>query len=113
MLSILSSQYPEDDLFFLLGADSFRDLPRWHNPVQLIRQATLVVMERSGIEYDMAMLEAAIPGLTECVIFEDAPLIAISSSDIRARIGSGRSIRYLLPMNVETYIHTQGLYRTA
>lgn len=112
MLSILSGRHPGSDLFFLLGADSFRELSHWHDPAQLIRQAKLVVMERPGVVYDMAVLEAAIPGLTERVIFEDAPLVTISSSDIRARVTSGRSIRYLLPTNVETYIHTQGLYRT-
>ncbi len=112
MLSILSTQYPGSDLFFLLGADSFRELPRWHDPAGLIRQAKLVVMERPGVVYDMAMLEASIPGLAERVVLVDAPLINISSSDIRARVASGRSIRYLLPTNVETYIHTQGLYRT-
>lgn len=111
-LSLLSACYPGSDLFFLLGADSFRELPRWHDPARLIRQAKLVVMERPAVGYDMAMLEASIPGLKERVVFEDAPLIDISSSDIRARVAGGRSIRYLLPSNVETYIHTQELYCT-
>lgn len=111
-LSILAGQYPGSDLFFLLGADSLRTLPHWRNPAQLIRWASLVVMERPGVAYDIATLESSIPGLREHTIFEDAPLIDISSSDIRARVASGRSVRYLLPANVETYIHTQGLYRT-
>lgn len=112
MLSMLSTWYPGSDLFFLLGADSFRELPHWHDPAGLARLARLVVIERPGIVYDMAQLEASIPGLRERVLFVDAPLVDISSSDIRARAASGRSIRYLLPTNVETYIHTQELYRT-
>jgi nicotinate-nucleotide adenylyltransferase len=111
MLSILADHYPGSDLFFLLGADSLRHLLEWHDPAGIIRHARLVVMERPGICYDLAMLESSIPGLRERVIVLDAPLIDISSSEIRARAASGRSIRYLLPANVETYIHTHGLYR--
>lgn len=113
MVSILAAQYPGSALFFLMGADSLRDLPNWHNPVRLIQLANLVVMERPGVVYDLAQLEALIPGLRDCVIIEDAPVIDISSSEIRVRATSGRSIRYLLPANVETYIHAQGLYRTS
>ena len=113
MVSILAAQYPGSALFFLMGADSLRDLPNWHNPARLIRLANLVVMERPGVVYDLAQLEALIPGLRDCVIIEDAPVIDISSSEIRVRAAAGRSIRYLLPANVETYIHAQGLYRTS
>ena len=112
MLSLLSTQYSGSELFFLLGSDSLRDLPNWREPARLVQYANLVVMERSGVVYDMAMLDLSIPGLSNCVILEEVPLIDISASDIRVRVASGRTIRYLLPPNVETYIHTQGLYQT-
>jgi nicotinate-nucleotide adenylyltransferase len=111
MLSIFADRYPGSDLFFLLGADSLRDLLEWHDPAGIIRHARLVVMERPGTSYDLARLESSIPGLKERVIIQDAPSIDISSSEIRVRAASGQSIRYLLPANVETYIHTHGLYR--
>jgi nicotinate-nucleotide adenylyltransferase len=112
MLSLLSTQYPGSDLFFLLGTDSLRDLPTWRSPVQLARQATLAVMERAGAAYDMTLLESSIPDLHSHVVTVTAPVIDISASDIRARVASGRTIHYLLPADVEAYIHTQGLYRS-
>lgn len=111
MLSLLADQYLGSELFFLLGSDSLCHLPDWREPARLIRQATLVVMERAAVECDMAKLDSSIPGLHDNVIFGTAPLIDISASDIRSRVAGGRTIRYLLPANVETYIHTQGLYQ--
>jgi nicotinate-nucleotide adenylyltransferase len=41
----------------------------------------------------------------------EMPLIGLSSTDLRARVSAGRSIRYRTPRAVEKYIETQGLYR--
>jgi nicotinate-nucleotide adenylyltransferase len=43
--------------------------------------------------------------------FVETPLIQISSTDIRRRIREGRSVRYRVPREVESYIHQHGLYR--
>jgi nicotinate-nucleotide adenylyltransferase len=42
----------------------------------------------------------------------ESPLVDISSSDIRRRVGSGRSIRFMLPRAVEVYIESHGIYGT-
>jgi nicotinate-nucleotide adenylyltransferase len=110
-LSLLADRQPEAQLFFLMGADSLRDLPRWHEPARLVRLARLVVMERPGVTYDLDRLEGVIPGLRESLIFLAAPLLDIAATDIRVRVAGGRTIRYLLPVGVEVYIREHELYQ--
>lgn len=110
MLEIIANQYPGGELYFLMGSDSLRDLPRWRNPQHLIEQAILAVMHRPGIQINLDHLKDIIPGLTDRLVYVDSPLIEIAADDIRARVAKGRSIRYLLPDPVQDYILQQGLY---
>ncbi|HEC23504.1 MAG TPA: nicotinate-nucleotide adenylyltransferase [Chloroflexi bacterium] len=111
MLALLAGEHPNADLVFLIGEDSLRDLPTWREPSRLIQYATLGVMRRQGITYEMEALEAAIPGLRERVTFLDTPLIDIAAADLRARVAAGRTIRYFLPPGVRAYIHQHSLYQ--
>ena len=98
-------------LFFIMGLDSLVDLPKWHQPQQLIELVHLAVIARPGYEANMGALEQHLPGITKRVTFAHAPLIGISSTDIRQRVRQGHSIRYLVPKEVEAYIEQWGLYR--
>lgn len=60
---------------------------------------------------DLAPVEEAIPGVTARLDVVPMPRVEISSTDIRARVAAGRSIRFLVPAAVEDYIHTRRLYR--
>jgi nicotinate-nucleotide adenylyltransferase len=104
-LSQLKAEHPEAELFLLLGSDSLQDLPSWYRPDRIAELATLVVTLRPGAERP---LELPAPFR---VVWVDAPRIDISSSDIRRRVQSRRTIRYLLPRAVECYIETHRLYR--
>lgn len=112
MLDEVARCYPGAELFFLIGSDSLRDLPTWHNPTGLIAKATLAVMPRPGVQYDITQLEAALPGLSSRLILIDAPLLEISSRALRSHIAAGRTIRYMVPQAVEAYISEHSLYRT-
>jgi nicotinate-nucleotide adenylyltransferase len=110
-LEDVSRQRPGDHLFFLIGADSLADLPFWREPERIARLATIVVVNRPGIEeIDRAKLPDLGPGANPLIVVA-VPPIGIASSDLRKRIGAGRSIRYLVPRGVEAYIEAQGLYR--
>jgi nicotinate-nucleotide adenylyltransferase len=94
------------DLFFILGQDALSDLPNWHDPARIARLATLAVAAR---EVDDAPdLPLTIGARVVRLVM---PTIAISASDIRQRVASGRSIRYLVPPAVERYIREKRLYR--
>ncbi|MFU8796113.1 MAG: nicotinate-nucleotide adenylyltransferase [Dehalococcoidia bacterium] len=117
MLELRKQLGSEAGLFFILGRDALGDLHRWKEPERLIQLCQLVVAHRrsekqdeGSVSGDLEHLEAAIPGLRHRVIELDMPLIEVSSSGIRERIGQGLSIRYLVPEGVEQYIAEQGLY---
>ena len=102
---------PDDELFFLIGADSLNDLPSWREPVRIAQLATIVVVNRPGIEQvDPATLPGFGPG-SHPLVSVTIPPIGIASTDLRERLGEGRSIRYMVTRGVEAYIEAQGLYR--
>jgi nicotinate-nucleotide adenylyltransferase len=111
MLELLAAEVAPARLLFLMGEDSLRDLPTWHEPSRILQHAELAVAARPGIETDLAALEAAIPALRGRVHLVPTPELAISSSDIRQRVRAGKSIRGLVPPAVAEYIQRRLLYR--
>ena len=112
-VGILTRQYPQDTLVYLMGGDSLRDLPTWHRPMDFVAACRLIgVMRRPGDTLDLSALEARLPGLSSKVRFVESPLLDIASRDIRRRIGEGLPFRYFLPPAVYNYIMSNGLYRS-
>lgn len=110
----LHEQHPDDELFLLLGADSLSDLPNWYRPDEIRRLATLAVAGRPrspSIESPHSHHSPTSPGDSSNARVIDIPLMDISSTEIRNRVASRRSIRYMVPAAVEAYIAAHGLYR--
>jgi nicotinate-nucleotide adenylyltransferase len=93
---------------WLIGADMLMYLPKWHKPLELLREVHFVVIARPGWEIDWAALPPDFRHLRDNVV--EAPLIDIRASDIRARIAAGKPIRYLTPDAVCDYIEQHRLY---
>ena len=110
LLEHLRGEWPDTDLYFIMGRDSLANLPTWYQPRRLGALARLVVVDRPRYEVDLAQLEAAVPGLGDALQFVPIPGIAFASSDIQRRVREGRPIKYQLPEAVEAYIYAQGLY---
>lgn len=89
-------------IYLLLGADAARLLPQWRSIDEVKRMATLVTVARPGHSPGSEMPKHPIV---------EVPLLEISSSEIRARVRRGLSIRYLVPDAVERYIRRKKLYR--
>ncbi|CAG0959917.1 nicotinate-nucleotide adenylyltransferase [Anaerolineales bacterium] len=108
----LSQLEPNADIVLLLGGDSLRDLPTWRLYTDLVSEVYQIgVMRRPGDPFDMPALETKIPGLTEKVVFIDAPLQDLASRELRRRVASGEVYRcYVLP-SVSKYIESNRLYR--
>lgn len=98
------------DVYYLMGMDSLRDLPTWHEADWLVRNCRLVALSRHDVEMDWDRLEAALPGVREQVIILDMPELEISSHVIQARVRDGLPIRYQVLREVDAYIRAYGLY---
>lgn len=88
-----------DNLILILGSDAVADMPTWKQPDRIRQLATIVVARK-----DQASLEAGMRVV-------DMPNIGISSTDIRARVAAGKTIRYLVLAPVGAYIYEHGLYQ--
>jgi nicotinate-nucleotide adenylyltransferase len=105
----LASTYPNTKLYVLIGADEARDLAKWRDPQRIQTLATIVVANRSGCSVAEAIRDLPV-ALAEKIELLTMPGVDISSTDLRERVRSGRSIRYLTPRAVENYILENGLY---
>ena len=102
---LLAKEYPKDEIVYLMGSDSLRDLPTWHRPDNFVEACHAIgVMRRVGVRLDLDSLEQIIPGLKAKVHWIDVPLIEIASSSIRERVTRGEPYRYYLPPAVFEYI---------
>jgi nicotinate-nucleotide adenylyltransferase len=110
-------------VFFITGADAFRDIPSWKNYPAILDRCHFVAVSRPGCA--AGALRQLLPGLASrmidardvqpsrpSIILVEAPTAPVSSTDIRQRLASGGSIDGLVPPAVASYIESHGLYRT-
>lgn len=110
-VKIYKYQHPDAELFFVMGGDSLRDLQTWHQPHEFVSACDrLGVMYRPGDKIDLANIEMTFPGITQKIQFIEAPLLEISSYQIRKLISSGKPYRYYLPPEVYKIIVENNLY---
>jgi nicotinate-nucleotide adenylyltransferase len=107
-------EFPQAELFFIMGADMLMDLPNWREAARVCTLATPAVARRAGtcpLDFDHLRTIVS-PGRIEQMRWHqvEMPEIGISSSEIRRRVAAGLSIRYWTPPTVEQYICTHGLY---
>lgn len=111
-LSLLRIQFPEANLALILGGDSLQQLPGWREPEKILQAcAMLGIMRRPGDHVDLDALEKQLPGLQGKIRFVDAPLLEISSSEIRQRVAENGHYQYYLHPKVYDYIQQHQLYR--
>lgn len=100
---------PDTQIYFILGADEALDLPNWHEAKVLATMVQFVTAPRPG--FDIAELRTRLPAnFYSKIEFLPITPMDISSTEIRARVKMGRSIRYLVTTEVEAYICKHRLY---
>jgi nicotinate-nucleotide adenylyltransferase len=113
-LRLLMPHLPNAKMILLMGGDSLRDLPAWHEPEELVAQCEEIgVMRRPHDSVDLSALEGRLPGIRGKIRFVEAPLLEIASHEIRERVRTGQPFRYFLPPAVYSHIVERGLYRNA
>jgi len=112
------------EIFFVTGADAFRDIPTWKNFPALLNNCHFVVISRPGCR--ATGLRQALPALADRMIdaggagvdtshpsifLVDADTAPVSSTDVRRRVALRAPIEGMVPAAVATYIEDRGLYR--
>lgn len=101
-----AARWPAARLHWLIGADHVPTLPQWREAAELARQVTFVVIPRPEAP------PASLPAPWTLQQLRGWPL-RVSSSEIRERIQTGRTIRHLVPASVAEVIANEGLYRNS
>jgi nicotinate-nucleotide adenylyltransferase len=117
-LAAIHEQDPEAELTFIVGADTARSLPSWHEPQRVLELAELAVAARSGSDRSqvgaaIAQAGAGASGAAPIVHFLEMAPIEASSSMARNRLAAGESAVEMLGPAVAAYIAEHGLYRGA
>lgn len=112
-LQKLKALYPEDELYFIIGADQLFILEQWKKPEEIFRLATILVADRGG--FDQQEMEDKAAELTERfgadIHIYHMESSELSSTELRRRIRDGEDIRGCVPEKVAEYIEKKGLYR--
>lgn len=103
--------YRGTELYFIMGEDSLDDFSTWKNPSGICRLATILTAVRDGgrdgLKEKIETAEKIYGGRIELL---HTPNFSISSKEIRRRIREGKSVRYMLPKEVELFIKKHSLY---
>lgn len=112
-VSLIQSEYPESQLFFVMGGDNLRSLPTWKRAGDLYKHCRLAVMKRADEDIAPDMHDDILPGLSNKVDIVDVPMLSmwLSSTYVVERIRRGQSVRYLVPDRVLDYIAENKLYQ--
>jgi nicotinate-nucleotide adenylyltransferase len=97
-------QRQEDSLFLVVGSDTFPEMSSWKDCDRLFSLCSVAVTPRPGAG-DVTPPQGRV--LYERV---DGPSLPVSSTDVRRRVASGLSVRYMVPDGVADYVRKQGLY---
>jgi nicotinate-nucleotide adenylyltransferase len=109
----LTVEFPGQDLYFLMGADSLRDLLTWREPEEIARLATIVACNRPGVAEvtSSQIVEWVGQEIAARVLSLTMPGTDLSATELRQRIADGRTLRFLTPRAVEVFISQHGLYK--
>lgn len=102
-LLYLNEKYPQHRFSIILGSDSFQNIKNWKNSSYLLENYSFLIYERPGFEVKSEMLN------NKRIVLQ-APLLQISSTQIRKMIKEKKSIRFLVPDVVKQEIESQQYY---
>jgi len=103
-LATMAAEHPDAELVLLLGADAYALLDEWREPERIRQLATIAVLVRGGDRMPDT-------GARTGVRLLQTRRVDISSTELRARVADGRTIRGFVPDAVAAYIAERRLYR--
>lgn len=110
-LKFLTRSNPQEQYFFIIGADILFQIEQWRNPEQIFQRAVLVCAVRDDYDIDAIHKKGNVLAASGAdIIYLNMPRLDISSTDIRAKVKSSLSISKLVPSEVAHYIEQEHLY---
>ncbi|MBR7012237.1 MAG: nicotinate-nucleotide adenylyltransferase [Muribaculaceae bacterium] len=104
-LNALQAKFPDDEFYLVTGGDNWQIFDKWRNSEEILAKYHLLIYPRLGYEVNIP------DELQDRVTLVDAPIIEISSTQVRERLSQGLSVRYYVPDEVLGYIERKQLYR--
>lgn len=104
-LNALQAKFPDDEFYLVIGGDNWEVFDKWRNSEEILAKYHLLIYPRLG--YEVKIPEE----LKDRVTLVDAPIIELSSTQIRERLAEGQSVRYYVPDEVLNYIESKHLYQ--
>lgn len=119
-------EYAAEDLFLIIGADSFETLPEWKNFQDILKECNLIVATRPGhnlpdstdelpealkgivADFDMNYIELTTGRSIQFITLKD---VDVSATDLRKRLRTGRSLEKYVPLGVENHIRENKYYQ--
>ena len=101
-LAYLKEKYPEHEFVIIIGSDSFQNLSKWKNFEIIVNNYQIIIYKRPGFEVEN--------NIRAKILIMNAPLLEISATYIRDLIKKNKSIKYLVPENIEEEIKTNRFY---
>ena len=110
-LSALKAAYPQDEFYLACGSDMFLTFDQWRDYRRLYELAVICAVSRGDKMDDMLAFARRQEALGMRCLLSEADPVVVSSTEVRERIRSGRSVKRLVPPAVLAYINEKGLYR--
>ena len=111
-LRLIHRSWPEHELYFITGTDALLEIFSWREAEEILTMIQFIGAARPGFDASDFLLKVQQehPETQGRIHYLEVPALAISSTDIRARVSQGQPIRYLLPESVRLFIQQHGLY---
>ena len=103
-LNALQAKFPDDEFYLVTGGDNWQIFNKWRNSEEILAKYHLLIYPRLGYKVTIPV------ELQDRVKLVDAPIIELSSTEIRQRLANGKSVRYYVPDEVMGYIERHHLY---
>ena len=105
-LRALQAKFPDDEFHLLIGADNWAAWERWKEADEIVARHHVLVYPRQGFEVVIP------PALHDRVTLVDAPIIEISSTQVRELLAAGKPVTFYVPDEVEQYATRHNIYKS-
>lgn len=112
-LDIFKNEYPEYDIYFIMGTDNLKDLHTWKEPDRILKNYKIIVLERNNDNLEKIIEEDELlkNNKEALIVSKKIKPIKLSSTIVREKIKNGEDVKEFFKKEVLEYIDKNGLYK--